>query len=417
VYRKLVAAAALIGALGVSVPAAHAVGPIGVTIGSKPADITFSEGNSSFTDRSIESHLIGLIDRERAAIITNIYQSQPGGPVDLALQRAKARGVAVWITNGQSENALGWAASGTPERRYRLCDPGGCIQQNSAVNAKAHSKFMLFYDTRRSSSEPLSSHRFSVWVASANLNGGSGTLASNNAITYWDDSTFWWQMWSVWMDMFNGPYGSSPSGPYGLTSDYYKPERGINEGHSGLILAADSSTWVQVSPDQNATTDMLGEQLASVQGPNVTPSTTDTCRIEVAMAQISDARLDNPSNRTPVRQLARLRGQGCAVKMVVGFNDSGGPDIGPRSQCVLRNAGIPVRKRARLHDKTVTLWGSFDGVSQGRVWPGSHNWTGNALLHNDELLLTVVSNGPYYANFRDHADRMYGQGTGVTLTC
>jgi hypothetical protein len=406
VSRGLAVAIAVVVVLTVGASGAQA----SINVGSRTAEVTFSEGSPSAPDTRIESHLVGLINRERSTIIANVYQITPGGRVDTALANAQSRGVAVYITSGQQANSFSWLRFAHPDR-FRECttpglNPGGGCMNTGAPDGKAHSKFFLFYDNRMSS-DATTVHRSAVHISSANQNAGSGTEASNNGVTYYDDPDLWWQMWSVWEDMFH----ATPS----PTADYYRPELGVNQGHSGLILSSAAQTWIQVSPDANASTDMVGEQLAGVQGPNVTGA---ACRVDVLEDIISDARLNyGPNGRTPVEQLARLKREGCDVRVTVSSAGGGAPDIGSRSQAIMCSAGLTARVRPYLHDKAILISGVVGGSSgQTRVLTGSQNLTGNALLHNDELLTTGVNTPELYSRFITHADTVRGQaGPSLTL--
>jgi hypothetical protein len=398
-----VAVAVVLSVCAEAARAASVTGPFDVMVNTTRADLTFTDGRGTLasSDSDIESHLAGLIRRERAAIITNIYEIQKSGVIETELRWAKNRGVAVYITSNtprsDSTHIMDPPFWWVDLTKFRHC-VGGCIQGNAGAGGLAHSKFMLFYDTRRRDSEASTAHHSAVWISSSNLNSASGTWATNNAITYYDEPTLWWQMWSVWMDMFHGPH-SDP--------DYYRPELGVNQGHSGLIHSPPARTWVEVSPDANATTDMAGEALAAAKGPNVTPETTDTCQIKVLQQHIKDARLaTGQPGRTPVQQLARLKQEGCSVTVAVSQGPYNNSDIEWNSQAVLCQAGIPVYYRPHLHDKLIVMKAKFGAdINKWRILTGSHNWGRAALLHSDDLLVTVYDPGSsFYNPFNEHAN-------------
>jgi hypothetical protein len=364
---------------------AHAGRKVPGMAGQTPIDVTTTTGHANYDDPTIVDHLVGLINRtpSGSAILTNVYQTEAADLVVTALRYAKeARGVNVWVTYGAGgdspSGAFDWVNWNTPngETRMRKCLTG--CHNTSNPDGKAHSKYFLFYTTQRAPGGPLEP---AVWISSANLNRGSGSLASNLSVTFYNDADMWWGMWGVWMDGFN----KDPA-----NGDYYRPHLGWQQPHSGIVYSARAGSVAHISPDDDGG-DMWANQLRPLSGgPN--------CVVRLMQAQISDARLD------AVREVRRLANAGCAVRVLLGYAPDGSADIGTQARSLLCNApNTLMRKRARLHDKGVQLHGTYEGTpGRYQVFAGSHNWTGNALRDNDEVLLRVSDSEDAYVAFYDH---------------
>jgi hypothetical protein len=381
-------------ALAATAGSAQASAPVPVTIGNTQADLTFNKGKPGAPpDTSVTSHLVGLINREQVAIAANIFQINDPAVVN-ALYHAKVdRGVAVYITYDKpntydtADNTF-WFVD---RDKYRNCIYG-CMQ--NAFPAKAHSKFFLFFRTRRSDADPAV--RPATWLGSANpVTKDGGNESSNNAITYWDDPDLWWQMWSVWQDMKSG---NSTGG------DYYRPELGVNQGHSGLILAGNANTWVQVSPNTDTGYDMW---TSAVSRDRINRSAWP-CRLQVVVPEIHDGRLG------PVNELRYLAAGGCRVDVTVDINN-GAPQVSHDTACAMSSSGINLRARNGIHDKLATFNGTYDGTAgRSMVWTGSQNWTPPARFNNDELLVTIVDwQQQVYGYFFGHADTLWHDGNWI----
>lgn len=397
-FRVGMAAAALTVAL-LAPATAHAGRTVQGMAGQTPIDITTTTGHSNFEDATMVNHLVGLINRtpRDSAIITNVYQTEADDPVVAALRYAKeVRGVNVHVTYGvggeSPSGAFDWVNWNTPngETRMRKCLTG--CHNTSNPDGKAHSKYFLFYTTQRSPGSPLEP---AVWISSANLNKGSGSRATNLAVTFYNDADLWWGMWGVWTDGFN----KDPA-----NGDYYRPHLGWQQPHSGIVYSAKAGSVAHISPDDDGG-DMWANQIKPLSGGS-------GCVVRVMQAQITDARLD------AVREVRRLAYAGCAVRVLVGHAPDGSADIGTEARSLLCNApGTQIRKRARLHDKGVQLYGTYEGgAGRYQTFAGSHNWTGNALRDNDEVLLRVSDSPNAHTAFFDHFYDVWGSSLTTGLS-
>jgi hypothetical protein len=388
-----VKAAAAVAALSITLlapTAAHAGRAVAGWANQTPIDITSTTGhdsNGGYDDATIVNQLVGLIQRTPpgSTIITNVYQTEAGNSVVDALYHAKndpGRNVNVYVTYGMGgdspSGAFDWVNSGTPNGETRMLKcPIGC-HNSTNPGGKDHSKYFLFYSTQRS---PGAAYQPAVWIGSANLNRGSGSKASNNAVTLWNDSDMWWGMWGVWEDAFHrDPFNG----------DYYRPYLGWQQPHSGIVYSSKAASVAHISPDDDG-----GDMWANQLGPQ---SSGGGCIVRVMQAEIDDARLP------AVQKLRSLANGGCSVRVILGLADDGSAAIGPNARAALCNApDTLLRKRPRLHDKAVETYGTFEGVG-GRVqmFTGSHNWTNNALRDNDEVLLRLSDSWDAYNALRDH---------------
>lgn len=360
--------------------AAHAGRTVQGTANQAQMDITTSTGNVNVEDKTIVNHLVGLISRAApgSTIITNVYKTEANNDVVTALYLAKQiNNVNVYVTYGDSDTQFDWVNQGTNGSiRMHQC-PIGC-HNATKPDGKAHSKYFLFDNTRRTDTATSGA---ALWIGSANLNQGSGSRASNYATTLYHDSDMWWGMWSVWMDAFNrDPYDG----------DYYRPQLGWNAPHSGIVYSSKSASVAHISPDRDGG-DMWAAQLSPL-------AAAPGCIVRVMQAQITDERLD------AVNQVKRLANGGCAVRVLLGTKDDGSADIGTQARAILCNApNTLMKKRPRLHDKEVEVYGTYEGTGgRVQVFSGSHNWTGNALRYNDEVLLRVSDSQDAYDALYDH---------------
>jgi hypothetical protein len=378
--KRILAIAALTTAL-LAPASAQAGRTVQGTANQAQMDITTSTGNANRDDPTIVNHLVGLISRAApgSTIITNVFRTEANNDVVTALYLAKQiNNVNVYVTYGDSDTQFDWVNQGTPNGAVRMhkC-PLGC-HNTSKSDGKAHSKYFLFDNTTRASGATSGA---ALWISSANLNQGSGSKASNFATTLYHDSDIWWGMWSVWMDAFN----RDPN-----DGDYYRPQLGWNQPHSGIVYSAKSASVAHISPDRDGG-DMWAAQLSPL-------AAQPGCIVRVMQAQITDERLD------AVNQVRRLANGGCAVRVLLGTKDDGSADIGTQARALLCNApNTLMKKRARLHDKEVEIYGTYEGTGgRVQVFSGSHNWTGNALRYNDEVLLRVSDSQSAYDALYDH---------------
>jgi hypothetical protein len=383
-----------------------------VSSGQAPADVAFSEPASGSSDAAILGHLDSLIRNaaSESEIFMNIYEIQDNGRIEKALNEVRCtKNVKVFVTYDDKVPTDNWYADLThyPDSPTdKACEPivrtcaQGCM--SSETNAKAHMKYAFFSNT----SSPLggASGRAS-WISSSNLMApasgkpGSGSGAFNDAITVWDDD-----LATHFRALFADEWFATPS----LFIDYFRPERGIDAPSSGWFYSPSAQTVVKVSPDpfgvHDGSTEMwvgeFGYMYPPADGPDYT-----LCALNIAMAQMD-------GNQTYiVDQLARLANGRCAVHLLVGENDGGGPDIHAdlvTRLCKPRAVPIQLRVKGRIHNKMATYLGRYNSAGlRGLVWTGSHNWTTNAENVNDELLVRLYDSGQVYNAYNAYFSRQW----------
>ena len=101
---------------------------------------------------------------------------------------------------------------------------------------------------------------------------------------------------------------------------------------------------------------------------------------------------------------------GCTVSGVL--NEFDGSSPGPSIVSTLTDGGVHVSTYPRgltgqsIHSKYLLISSRYAGSTAPRrlLWTGSHNYTGNALRNNDELLLRVEDDALFAAFQDDWAD-------------
>ncbi len=127
-------------------------------------------------------------------------------------------------------------------------------------------------------------------------------------------------------------------------------------------------------------------------------------RIRLAMSLFSDARV------AIAEALAARVDDGCSVLAVL--NEPEGNSPGPAVVSTLESGGVDVMTYPRgpdgqgVHSKYLLIESRYAGSANVRrlLWTGSHNYTGNALRNNDELLLRVEDDAVYAAFVDDWQD-------------
>ncbi|HEX8051613.1 MAG TPA: phospholipase D-like domain-containing protein [Thermoleophilaceae bacterium] len=376
-------------------PAAQAGRVVPVQLGQKSGEVIFANGQPSAPDPAILVHLEGLIDRAApdSTIVASIYAITRNGRIEDALRRAytdPARRIRVQIVSNESGLKPGepfddWPAS--DRFKFKNCS-GGCISLTNPENGNAsiaHSKFFVFQATRRTATSPIVPVS---WVASANLDANTGTDAWNDAITWYDDPDMNWGLYTVFLDMWNGPYytkGFPESHPW---FDYFTwPNDNPTTAGNGAFFAPDSASTGIVSPELDS--DLWVTQLSMIKGPGAGGA--PVCRVAVLHNKIFKERI------AVVRQLRRLVNEDCVVRVLVNrtvgsADDPAHPEIDEPSRtelCAPTNGDLQVGATTKLHHKAIISYGTFYGVSRPVVWAGSHNLSEVALKANDEVIVRV----------------------------
>jgi hypothetical protein len=251
--RTAVAVAALAAVLALA-PGAQAGQSSGVTLGSKPAQVTFSSGISKtstggrvyqngFSDPTILAELEGLIKRADPGSWIKItsFRIANEGRIEDALEVAQANGVNVRIIYGNTDGALDDFGA-----NRKVC-PTACISPDS--RGIMHSKFAIFTSTHRSAG---SAPTKATWISSANFDSNTGPEAFNDAVTWFGPDEMYDRMNQVFLDMWNGP----------KMTDYYRPHLGEGYGYFNVDL---SQTFGYISPE--STGDLWYDRLSQIKAP------------------------------------------------------------------------------------------------------------------------------------------------------
>jgi phosphatidylserine/phosphatidylglycerophosphate/cardiolipin synthase-like enzyme len=381
-------------------PAAQAGRVVPVTVGSTPAEVVFGEGTPTTADNTIFNHLNGLIGNAQpgSAIIVALHSVSTDNSVRSALIAAQNKGVEVWVVYDQTDGRMNWVNSS----RFRVCNYACLKAYNDADDAHdsiMHSKFVLFSNTRF----PDGRYGMASWVGSANLTAQTGSGSMNNAITYYGDSDVWWNLWAVWMDMYQ-----APPNEYGPNFNYFTwPADNPSTYGNGVFYAANAATFGIFTPATNY--DVWTEQLKQV-----TPSA--GCQVAVMQAFITGTPGLNAAN-----QLARLARGGCTVYVVGNRQDDGDTAVSADARNAMCNASanghnMYVYATRRVHNKFVAVNGTINGTpNTSVVWTGSHNITGDALFRNAETMVRVQ--GPRAMADQFINETILGMYTSVQTLC
>jgi hypothetical protein len=341
-------------------------------------------------DMSILNHVIYLIDNAPAgSTIRTAVHNISANVVQAALQRAKDRGVAVYVVMSGNHHPGDPADDGdtSPEDlqayldggsggRFRWCVNGGtytgegwdgCIARHAS--AIMHSKLFLFSRTK----DATGVVRDNVsWFGSANLTYATGANSYNNTVTVYGDKT----LYDNFVNKYWAPLWAKTS--Y-ANNDFYDSSSG-----RGYFGGSTFNLQVYASPEQE--TDLVYNRINYVE-----PDT--ACAIRVAEAMFNDTR------NNVAQLLVSKKQQGCWVSVAVG-------SIGSQALATLRNAGIAVR-RINTHDKFILVKGRYAGSTATRriVFTGSHNLSHSANYLNDELFVKLEDD-TIYAAFRYSWERM-----------
>lgn len=151
-------------------------------------------------------------------------------------------------------------------------------------------------------------------------------------------------------------------------------ERQVADPEYYRVALGETSTEARFSPraSGNGATginDPVFEELSRI------PAGSGT-RIRVAMAYWTTART------AIANRLIALHGSGADVAIILYSTE-----VDPEILLLLRSAGVPVFLSPVIHSKYLLI----DREGKTRVLTGSHNYTGNALRSNDEVLLSLDS--------------------------
>jgi hypothetical protein len=387
--RLAIAAAASLAVLVFAAPAQGAGRIVPVTLGQTAGDAVFATGHPNAPDNTIIQHLRSVIRgaQPNTTIMGTIFDISPGGAIEDALWEVyNQRLVTVHLISDKPRSETlshPWPASGTSRFRFKHCDTACMARVNadSGGIVYMHSKFFLLNGVKRCDAcaqIPVS------WVGSANLDSDTGTEAWNDAVTWWNDPDVNWGLWTIWMDMWNGPYGD--------TFDYFTwmADNPHTIGN-GVFYAPNSATWGIATPDLDL--DTWEEQLKQLKGPLAGGA--PDCRVTALHNKLTDERI------VVARQFQRLAREGCIVRIVVNRTYSNPTnEIDPswrRILCDETGGDLQIRAVTKLHHKTVFAQATTQGKGFNRVvWGGSHNLSRPALRGSDEIITRVDGSQSLY---------------------
>lgn len=319
-------------------------------------------------DRTLENTVVDLLDQAApgSRVRIALYQLTRLRPAQ-AMSRAFARGVDIRVVfdrnvrDGGANNAWDEVVAGLPEENITVCDRGtngSCIGTN--IN---HNKLFLF--------ERLMNGTQNVVVQStANLT-NSQTRQHNAMVIVRDDAALFAGLSAYWNDL--------------------KAQR-KNPAYDRTVVG-DRDVRAYAMPRSTDTV------LAVLD--NVVCESDSILRVN--MAFFGDSRL------AVARRFADLKRAGCQVQMVLRQNDNESAAPGEDVVDVLRDAGIEVTLartsadglRFTTHAKILIVDSQYATSSSTRhrrlVFFGSHNYTMNALVENDEVLMRVDDPGVFAA--------------------
>jgi hypothetical protein len=351
------------------------------TMAGHPAWFFFTRPDKPCTGAAgsgLDSHILDELTRLIDAVPT-------GGRIDghifsitvdsvaRALLKAQTRGVDVWIsTDGEVAKSTDPAKTEYLDKLTHkvYCAAAGrssCV--SSGDKAISHTKLFVFSATTTPDGAPA---KDVVWLGSANQTYASGMRLYNNTVTVFGDGGLFTKLRGYLDDLYERR----------SRADYYDPASG--RGH----LLAESAD-VYVSPEQQ--TDLVVNRLDDINPDG-------SCEIRVIQASIRDSRLD------VVSRLATLKQGGCKIQVVA-------QTVEPRALAALSRANIPVRTKP-IHDKSFIVHAKYGGVTERRVYTGSHNLSGGAAHKYDEIFVKLAAERqathPVYDAYLTHFQDAYG---------
>jgi PLD-like domain len=270
---------------------------------------------------------------------------------------AAGRGVDVRIICGSDSPAIDGLLAALPGRvlvcRNEQGEPVGC--NGGPIN---HNKFYLFSALGDGS-------RDTVVQSSANLCNHQ-LLHANNMVVLRNETALFQAYQQYWTDLSahlgNLNYYRTAVSPGGAEAGFFP--RGFASGGTGAL-----DPVVQVLRDVNPA--MGGS-------------------IHVAMAFWTSPR------RAIADWLVSINRGGCPVTVLVDSEDTTAPIVN-----ILATGGITLRRFPQLHSKYMLIDATWRGTRQKLVLTGSHNYTGPALMQNDETLLRLQNPEIYDAFLAD----------------
>ncbi|MEZ5184119.1 MAG: DUF5979 domain-containing protein [Candidatus Nanopelagicales bacterium] len=350
---------------------------------SPQIDTVFTYPQVGAPDRTIGSRLVQYLDQTPAGseVAAAFFVTDPDYPVIDALIRAHDRGVNVRVvldSGDRQSSATNQAADATFERlglalgqdtsapSFAMQCENACIsKEDGSIN---HNKFVAM-----SASGDVSEV---VFQSTANQRfAGSGDTAWNAAVVSSGNP----DLYASYRDYFNDLaarrsvpdndyHAVRPPVTYGKFTPYYFPR---TDG-----------------------TDSVSKGLMSVD-----------CSPDATTVNVMASYFTRPKVRNRLNDMAQA---GCGVRVIARS------DHITREFCEtllppvdVRIGDPPSESAVGIHGKYVTISGGFGGTANRHlVWMGSHNFTYNALVRNDETFLLIDDHDVHDA-FVDNFDRIW----------
>jgi phosphatidylserine/phosphatidylglycerophosphate/cardiolipin synthase-like enzyme len=358
--------AAALGCGGLTGPAEAGPDTLGTSKAALAGGVTqhafFNDKDVAGQQFIITDRLVELIDSVPPGEFINIViHSFTSDSIRNALINAHHRGVYVRVAFNGAINLGDPAGDGYKlaavigPGRYRHCRTSdaklGCISDRGVSGDPGimHTKFVTLSKTKWGTR--------AVAVTSANFTHNASVGQFNNMVVTHGDGVMFDGYNRVFEDMFamrkNNDYQSSPNGyvnaPDSLSTSWFQPRADSGGGtNSG-----------------EASTDTVAIRLSKFQGGS-------GCWLKIAQAMFTTAR---PAIRD---QLNRIRSLGCAVDII--YSSMSATNLDSRIGRVQAEG---------VHHKYFIYNGNVEGLGwRKRVFTGSHNWSGDALRMNDEVLVS-----------------------------
>ena len=389
--------------------------------------MTFNDPDSpGADDPTINNHLTTLIKKAPASATIGIAiftLTAPGLTQALIDQTKDGQGMVYVVFDGtnlssneaqQLRDALnGNASLNIPDaangafvkckQEPATADMGACLGHRSF--SRQHAKYALISsayreipDGQTDTPDYAGPYANVTWIGSANPSGGGGWEAWNSAVTVYNDPTLYNDLATR---MFQPQYGLA----WG-SDDFFNQTASPPRGY---VHANSSNTTVWASPELE--TDLWGARMDEIN------PTSGPCTVRVLQGVFAEHSEDRDRGVKLANKLAGLKSKGCGVYVLIAKGSSGEPQIGADTKQILCNAGVSLRARKGIHEKSMIVNADYLGTEPKRiVFTGSHNFTEKALRNNDELIVRVGDwvNGALNSRFISHFNAAWSLTDGHT---
>lgn len=315
-------------------------------------------------DLTISDKLVSLIQGtpQGESIEVSYFVAQAGHPVIDALLAAYSRGVRVRVVLDSGDGQLPKKNDAIDGAYARLAETIGTVNARQCKRACVtdeplginHNKFALF--SRTGNAENV------VFQSTSNLRpDGSGDSAYNAAVVMYGNRTVYEQYLGYFEDLVNERRVAKDN------YDAYRPP----------VSADGVTTHFFPRTDRK---DTIAGWLGTIN-----------CAASPTMVRV----MASYFSRVKVRNaLVRLADAGCTVAVLARQETITQEFCKGLGKALVKIAPSPKRDRITIHGKYVTVNGNYSGLNDQTItWVGSHNFTDNALLNNDETFLQFSTPG------------------------